>query len=421
VIKRRSDHALGASGAASAERREGFGDSAARIRALRGPFLATGVAQGVFVPFMAPLLADRGYSPQEIGLVFAVASAAIVAAAPIWGHVGDVMFGPRRTMQGAVLLAAFAALLLGERMAPLLVGVAVAAQYLLQTAFVSLLDSIAMHTLGPERRRYGRLRLLLSLSYAIAAFAAGFLYDRAGYGEVFLVFPAAAIVLLLLLGAVPDPPRTEPGAQASQSEGRVSVVPTVATLRAKPRFLGALAAILLASVGLLAANVFLPLRLHDLNTPPSLIALSATASALFEIPVMLMGKPLADRLGLRGLFVLGCVMYLAAIGSWIAFDDPVVLVVSRVLTGFGFGSFTVSSVVALGVLLPEELQASAQALRTSAIFAVAVVGYLFGGFVYGLLGSAAFFSIAASGPVVGALLAWRWLPKRHDAAISLLR
>jgi len=46
-----------------------------------------------------------------------------------------------------------------------------------------------MHSLGPERRRYGQLRLLLSLSYAIAAFIAGFIYDRAGYGEVSLVFP----------------------------------------------------------------------------------------------------------------------------------------------------------------------------------------------------------------------------------------
>ena len=191
----------------------------------------------------------------------------------------------------------------------------------------------------------------------------------------------------------------------------------MAALRAQPRSLGALAAILMASMGLLAANVFLPLRMHDLGTPPSLIALSATASALFEIPVMLMGRQLAERLGLRGFFVVGCVMYLAAIGSWIVFDDPMVLVASRVLTGFGFGSFTVSSVVALGILLPEELQASAQALRTSAIFAVAVVGYLFGGFVYGLLGSAAFFSIAALGPVLGAILAWRWLPGRRDPSI----
>jgi len=181
--------------------------------------------------------------------------------------------------------------------------------------------------------------------------------------------------------------------------------------------MGALAAILLASVGLLAANVFLPLRLHDLGAAPSVIALSATASALFEIPVMLLGRRFVERLGLRGFFALGCLMYLVAVASWIVVDDPMILVASHVLTGLGYGSFTVSSVVAVGVLLPEGLQASGQALRQSAISAVAVLGYFCGGLIYGLLGFAAFFAIAACGPVFGAILAWRWLPAKNDVAL----
>ena len=123
---------------------------AARTRVLRGPFLATGAAQGVFVPFMAPILANRGYSPQGIGLVFAIASAAVVFAAPVWGQVGDVILGPRRTLQGAVIAAALVSLFLGERVAPSFVGIAIAAQYLLQTSFSALLNSMAMHALGAE-------------------------------------------------------------------------------------------------------------------------------------------------------------------------------------------------------------------------------------------------------------------------------
>ena len=147
------------------------------------------------------------------------------------------------------------------------------------------------------------------------------------------VFPATAVALQIFLQAVPEPPRMNLSAQASARTKRSGIASTMAALRAQPGSLGALAAILMASAGLLAANVFLPLRLHDLRTPPSLIALSATASSLFEIPVMLMGRQLAERLGLRGFFVVGCLMYLAAIGSWIVFDHPMVLVASRVLTG----------------------------------------------------------------------------------------
>lgn len=178
---------------------------ATRMRELRRPYLAT----GVLLPFVAPILASRGFSPESIGLLLALTSAAIVVAAPIRGQLGDLVLGRRRTLQWAVLVAALASLLLSGQLALLLVGTAIAIQYVLQTAFSALLDSIAMHTLGNERRRYGHLRLMQSLSYAIAAFIAGVIYDWAGYGAASIVFPAAAVALLILLQSVRDPPRTK--------------------------------------------------------------------------------------------------------------------------------------------------------------------------------------------------------------------
>jgi PPP family 3-phenylpropionic acid transporter len=410
------------------------------VRELRAPYLATGIATGVLLPFVAPILASRGFSPEAIGLLLAITSLAIVVATPIWGQLGDVVLGRRRTLQWAVLLAAVAAIMLGLPLALPVLAAALAAWYLLQTAFSTLLDSIAMYALGTQRHGWGHLRLLESLSYAAAAVTAGLLYDLAGYGAACLVFPMTAVALALLLQAVPDPPRTELPTLSPKSETRggrsgsdgsmpsdppqhgVGVAmsrlgSTGAAFRAAPALVGALAAILLASIGLLAANTFLPLRLADLGAPPSTIALSATASALFEIPVMLSGRRLVERLGLRGLFAMGCLMYLVALVCWIAVDDTRVLVASRIVTGLGYGAFTVSSVVALGVMLPAGLQSSAQALRQSAISAVAVLGYLCGGLVYGHFGSVTFFAIAACGPVLGAIFAWRWLPDRTSAAV----
>ncbi len=58
------------------------------MRELRGPYLATGVATGVLLPFVAPILASRGFSPQSIGLLLAVTSAAIVVAGSDMGSGG---------------------------------------------------------------------------------------------------------------------------------------------------------------------------------------------------------------------------------------------------------------------------------------------------------------------------------------------
>jgi MFS family permease len=412
------------------------------MRELRAPFLATGVATGVLLPFVVPILAIRGFSAEGIGLLLAITSVAVVVAMPAWGHVADALLGRRRTLQWAALLSVAAALWLGAPMALPVVGAALLFWYVLQTAIPTLLDSIAMRTLGGQRDSYGHLRLLESFSFAIAAFGAGILYDLAGYGASYFVFAATAIALVILIQPVPEPPRIGLGASrplsnadpaANEVHGsaepvgpprragrpRLGLGSIGAALSVGPRLVGALAAILLASVGLLAANTFLPLRLHDLGAAPSTIAMSATISALFEIPAMLSGRRLVARLGLRGFFALGCLMYLLALASWIVVDNPVVLVASRALTGLGYGSFTVASVVALGAILPEELQASGQAMRQSAISAVAVVGFLAGGLIYGLLGSATFFAIAACGPILGALVGWRWLPARGRVHIHL--
>lgn len=160
--------------------------------------------------------------------------------------------------------------------------------------------------------------------------------------------------------------------------------------------------------------MFLPLRLHDLGATPSVIALSATASALFEIPIMLFGQRFVEKLGLRGFFAVGCLMYLVAVASWIVVDDPLVLVASRVLTGFGYGSFTVSSVVAVGVLLPEELQAAGRRFGSQLSRPLRVLLRRVDLRPPRVRNSLA---IAACGPVLGAILAWRWLPGRNDVAL----
>ena len=408
-----------------------------RIRELRSPYLLLGLTTGVLLPFSTPILADRGFSAAGIGLLLAVTSAAILLAMPAWGHLGDVVLGRRPTLQVAAVLSILAALGLGAPMALPLVGVAFVAWYVLQAAPPVLLDSIAMLELGSERESYGRLRLLLSFSYAVAAFVVGILYDRVGYGAAYFVFSAATLALILSLGRTRGRPRENrawprpasrapapplPGTAANPAPRRPSFRPglgsTGAALRTNPTVIGALSAILLASIGLLTASTFLPLRLHDLGAAPSIIAASAVVSAVFEIPIMFAGRRIVARIGLRGFFVIGCLMYLAATALWVVVDDPSLLVASRAITGLGYGSFTVASVVALGVMLPGDLQASGQALRQSAISAVAVMAFLLGGLAYNLLGAAAFFALATGGPALGAVLGWQFLPRRVAATDS---
>ena len=408
-----------------------------------------GAATGVVLPFISPMLASRGFSVEEIGLLMAIASLGIVILAPAWGHLGDVVLGRSGALRLTALLATVAVALVAGPTPLLIVGTGLVTWYILQATFPSLLDSIVLRALADRRFDYGSFRLLQSVSFAAVALAAGVLYDRLGYAMSGVLFAIAAAALVLTLRGIHDRPRgratgraSEPGESAapvastatlnlpaagrpaetapgtsgrrwSPSFGSVS-----ASLRAAPSLPRVLAVIVMVSFAVLSANTFLPLRLYELGAAPPIIAASATMSAICEVPIMLFGGRLARSLGLRGFFALGCILYAIALGTWIVAEQPLVIVASRVATGLAFGSFTVASVLAIAVVLPDSLQASGQALRQSAVSALAVFGYLGGGLVYGTLGHAMFFLLGVASAVLAAVMAWRWLPARGSARMA---
>ena len=196
--------------------------------------------------------------------------------------------------------------------------------------------------------------------------------------------------------------------------GSLTVALTVA-----PRLIGVLAAVILVHLGVLASFTFLPLRLMALGSPPSVIAWSAALSALFEIPAMFGASRLVPRLGLRGLFVAGCLLYAAAFVTWIVLSDPVLIVISRVLTGFGYGVLTVGIVLTVGAMLPARLQASGQALYGMSASGIAsIISNLGGGIVFGAYGHVPVFAAATVAALAATVVAWRYFPARGEVRLG---
>ena len=404
------------------------------MRALRGLYLIVGVLIGVLQPFIPVILAVRGFSAPAIGLVMAGTALGYVVALPTWGHLGDVVLGRRRALQIAALGSGAGALLFGAPLSPVIVAAAVVAYYVVQSGAAMLTDAIAVNALAATPDRYGRYRLLESGSFAVATLAAGVLYDAVGYGAAYLLAIAAGILVAIVVIGAPDAPRTRL-ADYRAARDTVATPPAVPTLGARrwgealgsigvalavaPRLPGVLAAVVLVHLGVLASFTFLPLRLVELGGAPSVIALSATVSALFEIPAMLVAARLVRRIGLRGLFVVGCGLYAAAFIAWVFLNDPLLIVASRALTGLAYGSLTVTIVLTVGALLPDRLQASGQALYgMSALGVASVIGNLGGGIVFGAFGHGPVFAAGVVSALAAALVAWRFVPARGQVRVG---
>ncbi len=378
------------------------------MRALRAVFFLNGAALGVFYPFIAVILADRGIPAAGIGVVTAASSAAFTLAVPLWGHVADVILGRRRALAVAAAGAGVFVLLAGAPVPLVVMTLCFVGFSLFESAWGPLGDALAVNAITNHGREYGRVRLISSIGFAVVATGAGFLYDRTGYGPSFVLCAGLATLLAGAALYAPDVARADLAAVGGDHSrgGSFGVA-----LRIQPRLLPVLFALLLVHVGIIAGFTYLPLRLLELGGGPSDVALLASISAFAEIPSMLVVGPIAARIGIRGLIGACMLLYALCFASWAVLDSPGLIIATRLVTGFAFAGLWVGSVLTMAVLLPPRLQATGQGLYQVTGFGVAaIIANVFGGLLYGAFGAFAVFAIATVLAVIAGLLAFAVFP-----------
>ncbi len=383
--------------------------------ALRALFLVSGVALGLIFPFIPVLLQTRGFDPTSIGLVTAIAGVAYTVAVPVWGHLGDVTLGRARGYQVAALGAGIVMLAYSAPLPSVVLAAIVIGFFVFESAFAPLGDALAVGLLPDPGRQYGRVRLLMSLSFAVAAIGAGYLYNEIGYGMVPLLWALGAGATALVLV-----PLTRVRQQREVHRAGVRGGSIGAALSAQPRLRGILVAITLVYLGISGGATFLALRLVALGGQPSDLALSSGLGALAEVPGMLVATWVARRIGLRTLFCSSAVIYCACIISWTVLDVPLVIIGTRAISGFAFAGLWIACVLTMGVLLPQPLQASGQALyQTVAAGVATVLGNAIGGVIYEQIGAGLFAVVGVIG-LLGAVVAWVTVPGGAESRTGLV-
>lgn len=410
---------------------------------LRFVVLALGVALGVFYPFISVILAERfGFEPGEIGLISSIGAIGFTLAVPAWGHLADVRLGRPRTLQVCAIGAAVA---VGSLLLPwpaVVIAALFAVFWIFESSWQPLADAITVNTV--DRRGYARIRLLTSLSFAIAAILSGFLYDRTGYTPAFVLCVAAGVVMAAAALGVGDVERTDLSAHdrpagdmarggdrqtggvshrggdshlGSRSRRRHLLGSSGVAMRVAPRLGLVLTAVTLLHVGIISGFTFLGLRIIDLGGSQSDVGLASGLSAGSEIPAMLIAAPVARWIGLRGMFVGSALLYAACLASWTVIAVPEVIVATRLLTGVAFAWVIVAVVLTIARLLPPDLQATGQSLyQTTAFGVAAIIANIVGGLLYEAIGPGATFGLGAVLALAAAVTGWFAFPGREPAA-----
>lgn len=386
---------------------------------VRALFALIGVCIAAFSPFLALLLRDRGFDPSQIGVVFSAMAATWMVANPVWGHAADVWIGRVRVLRIAAIGAATMGVVFfipEQSMLVVLPVVIMLAAF--HGAVVPVGDAIALDHLGPEDvRDYGLIRLWSSLAFAVAAIACGALYGAAGIGLMPLIYAVAMATLAAWSTTlVRDVPAHVESGERFGSIG--------AAFRASPRLAPLLVGMLLWGIGFAAAWSFLPLRIVGRGGGPFLVGIAAASGAFIEVPVMRKSKWFTGRFSLRGVYVLGCVIYASVFVAWAFVKDPVVIAVLNGFEGVGFALLYVSGVMVVGKLVPKHLQATGQSMMQMVGQGLGpVLGASIGGVVYARLGPRELFLGAAASTLLAATVIWFTLSppafsERNDARES---
>ena len=350
------------------------------------------------LPFFPLLLSRRGLDAAAIGAVLGAMALASFVSNPVWGWLADRRLGAERALVASAGGAAFLSLLL---LAPLGQAGFVAFAIVLsawRAPLASLLDAIALDRLpAGARTEYGRLRLWMSVGWALAVLVWGVVLHAATLELIPGLY--AGMSVLVALGA-----RYAGGAQRRPHPARAASRPK---LGLPPALLIFLASMLLVNAAFAATWNFLALRIVDLGGGVFVVALGASLQAVAEIPAMLATRPLVRLIGHRGLYVVGCAIYAGVFAAWGFMSDPVWISIVKLVAGLGFALTYVGAVVIVDDLVPDGLRASGQALAKAIGFGLApVAGVLGGGVVYALSGPRTMFLLAGASAMAAGAIAW---------------
>lgn len=389
------------------------------VRWLRALYVSNGLAVGALYGFVPVLLQAKGFGPALIGLTTSLGSLAFTMALPTWGHIGDIVSGPRRALQVACIPAAIFALGLS---APLPVAAVILCQVVLSAGggpTMALTDAMAMPVLTDASREYSRLRLLSSLGAGGGAIGCGIVYSRTGYMAapfLYLVTMAMTFVSAQFVPMGRDSERHRNARHALEGRerqatdrGRLGSVGEA--LKIRPRLLAVLLSVIFVFMGVMASATYISLRISDLGGGAVEVGLANGIGSLAEVPGLILAGWLVARFGMRSVLLVSATGFAACMLSWVVLVDAGPILITRFVSGIFFGGVVVSLVLTVSRILPDRLQATGQTLLQAAGFGVAaILANLLGGLLYAAAGPLGVFGGGAACAVVGGLIGLVALP-----------
>lgn len=341
----------------------------------------------VIVSYFPLYFHDKGYSEQQIGILYSIGPALAIFANLLAGMASDRFRTIRKIM--VVLLAGqlVALTLLFTVEEYIFVCFIMAGFYLFQTPLNSLNDSMILLSVKHTGRSYPSVRIFGSLGFACAALLIGLFLKSSGAGMTIMIGMITITLSLSLAFTLRDYQQT--GARRTvQYSGFLKLV-------SKPDVVVFFLLVLILSIAHRMNDGFLAVAMQQMGADESMVGMAWMVSAASEVPILFLLGKYGHRIKELPLLSFAGLAY--ALRFWLLSrtDEPQWAIAIQALHSISFGVFFSTALRYMTHLIPDEYRASGQAL-----YAVVWSGFAgllsgtAGGYILEKLGRSAFFETA---------------------------
>ena len=372
---------------------------------LSGFYFLYFAALGGFIPYWSLYLKDFGFNPIEIGELSALLVGTKIIGPILWGWIAD----HTGKSIGIIRLAAFFSTVIfaGFLWAHDYVGFALITIgfSFFWNAMLPQFEAVTLTHLRNAAHRYSRIRLWGSIGFIIAVLSIGTILEH--YPVTLL--PLIIATLLLLNAGITF---VTPEAKSISLDVAVHGILKIIKM---PEVLAFMAVNILLQMAHAPYYVFYSIYLKHAQYSSMVTGLLWALGVLAEIVLFIYMRNLLKYCSLRAILLLSLAL---ATARWLMIgwgsEYLWVLIVAQLFHAATFGGTHVVAMYLLQRYFGEQHQGKGQALYTSLCFGLGgVLGSLYSGYYWDLLGSQFVFSMAAACCGLAFIIAYVWVAREN--------
>ena len=339
-------------------------------------------------------LKNLNSSPLLISLAASVGSIGILLGGLFWGTLSD----SRRRKPLLFILLGAGALALGVQallLPPTGVLVGVFFVVFMLTGFIPIAMAIISQasSLSNRGRNLSAIHASRSLGFMLGGAMVGFVLQGVGFRWGFGLFAVLPFLAIAFIIALPGEQETSPPARRTSVKG-------LAKSGLGPLYL----AVVLRLAGVVGAHSLRFVHMASLGIAEGAMGMARATNHALQVPAMLLFGQLADRVGRRGIFVLGFGLSALVPVVFGVADSAWGMAAGFLILGVAFSALYVGSTAHIGDCVPAESQGAMLGLYESSRGLGGVLGPLIAGAIAPVVGFRNMFFVMAGIAATGFLL-----------------